>query len=449
MVEHLTQRQFEDYSRQQLGVAELLAVSDHLGECEACRQRMEGALNGDAAFFALRSEVFGEAAEISSPHTVRAHLTVEQLAGYVERNLSGEGLQTVADHLTSCEQCALAVDDLRAFRGQVAPTLGREYHPAPVPAPTEGWWQRTLAPLAALFRLSPGPAFGAALAVLLLAVTGWMIWRTMRESGPKQEIVMTPPAAPSQPAPVTASPAPTSPPPAVPPRPEPATVVAQLTDGAGLLTLDREGRLSGADDLPPAYQSLLKEALTGRRIGRSSQLKGLTRPPSSLMGGDRQRSDFFVIEPVGNVLLTDRPTFRWSPLEGATGYVVEVYDGQFKLLAVSPQLTDHAWAAPQPLPRGEVYAWQVKAVKDGQEEEVTAPRPPASQARFRILDRAKASELAKAKRAYPSSHLVLGLLYAEAGLLKEAEQELRALRKANPDSELARKLLRQVQALQR
>jgi hypothetical protein len=87
----------------------------------------------------------------------------------------------------------------------------------------------------------------------------------------------------------------------------------------------------------------------------------------------------------------------------------------------------------------------VKAIKDGQE--VTSPRPPAPEAKFRVLDQAKVNELARAKRTYPTSHLTLGLLYAEAGLLKESEQELRALQKANPTSDLARTLLRQVQAL--
>ena len=144
--------------------------------------------------------------------------------------------------------------------------------------------------------------------------------------------------------------------------------------------------------------------------------------------------------------MSDRPTFRWSPLKGATGYVVEVYDGDFNLVAASPQLTSHSWTAPA-LSRGRIYGWQVKAIKDSQE--VTSPRPPAPQARFRILDHAKANELAKARRAYSSSHLALGLLYAEAGLLREAEQELRALQKANPDSEIARSLLSQVQALRR
>ena len=446
MVEHLTQKQFEDYCRRQLGAAELLPVSDHLGQCEACRRRVERATKGDAAFFDLQSEIFGEAAEIFSPHTVRAHLTAEQTALYVDGDLSGEGLRTVADHLTHCEMCALAVDDLRAFRDQVAPSLEREYRPAPVAAPTEGRWRRTVASLSAFFRVSPAPAFGAALAVLLLAVTGWLIWRTAQEREPRQEIVVAP-ALPSPPALVAATPAPTSPPVPVPPPPAPVPVVAQLKDGGGQLTLDREGKLSGADNLPPAYRGMLKKAFTTRQVERSSQLDGLTRPPSSLMGSDRQGGEFSVTEPVGSVLLTAQPTFRWSPMEGASGYVVEVYDGNFNLVVTSPLLTSHAWAAPQTLPRGKVYAWQVKAVKDGQE--VTSPRPPAPQAKFRILDQSKANELAKARRAYPSSHLALGLLYAEAGLLKEAEQELRLVRRANPDSELARRLLNQVQALRR
>ena len=165
------------------------------------------------------------------------------------------------------------------------------------------------------------------------------------------------------------------------------------------------------------------------------------------MGSDNKPREFAVVEPVGNVVLSNQPTFRWSTLEGATGYVVEVYDDQFKLVASSPELTNRSWTASQSLGRGKVYSWQVKAIKDGQE--VTSPRPPAPQAKFRVLDQAKANEIAKAKRAYASSHLTLGLLYADAGLLREAEQEFRLLRSANPNSEIARNLLRQIQSLRR
>jgi anti-sigma factor RsiW len=233
LIEHLTQNQVDDYCRQRLRRADLLPVSDHLDECEACRRRIEIAMNGDAAFLTLRSEVFGEAAEISSPNFAFAHPTSEQTNGYVDEILSGEELQIVTDHLTHCEQCTLAIDDLRAFRNQIAPSLEREYHPAPVSFSTEGWWHRTVASLLAPFRTSPGLAYGAALTVLLVGVTGWLVW-TLRDRPPKQEVVVVP-TPPSPPAQVPAA------------APPPAQLVAQLNDGEHHLTLDQEGNLSGAD----------------------------------------------------------------------------------------------------------------------------------------------------------------------------------------------------------
>jgi anti-sigma factor RsiW len=429
-VEHLTQQQLEDYALQRLGAADLLTVSDHLGECELCRRQAEAGMNGDGAFFALHEEAFRDDTGLS------AHLTTEQTADYVDKNLSGESLQIATDHLAGCEPCALAVADLRAFRNEIAPSLDREYSPTPVPITvrpraTRDSWRSTFA---SFFRVSPVPAFGgAALAVLLLALVAWLVWRRTDERQPQ---VVAVPAPVSQPSPSTESPS-------VPPQPEPAPVVAQLNDGNGVLTLDEKGNLSGADNLPVAYKALVTRALTTQRIGRSSQLEGLTRPPSSLMSSDNQKEQFAVIYPAGDVMMTNYPTFRWSPLEGATGYEVEVYDAQFNLVASSPRVTNTSWATS--LPRGHVYSWQVKAIKDGQE--VTSPRPPAPQARFRVLDHNRANELAKAKRTYGSSHLTLAVLYADAGLLKEAEQELRLLRRANPNSDLATKLLRQVQAL--
>ena len=157
--------------------------------------------------------------------------------------------------------------------------------------------------------------------------------------------------------------------------------------------------------------------------------------------------NFLVVEPIGKVLIADRPAFRWSTLDGAANYVVEVYDERFNLVATSAEVTTNSWTAARPLSRGVVYSWQVKASKDG--KEFSSPRPPAPQAKFRILDQAKANELAEARRNYASSHLTLGLLYAQAGLLDEAEQELRSLQKGNPNSALVLQLLANVQAMRR
>lgn len=420
MVEHLTQKQIEEYSRRQLAAPELLAVADHLAACDTCQQKIVVAGNGDAAFFDLRSQVFDDTEDL-------AHLTMQQTTAYVDGNLGGEELQMVEDHLSHCEQCVFAVNDLREFSSEITPPLDREYPPAS----TRNWWQRTLESFTAPFRVAPIPAFGgAALAIILLATIVWLVWPTSRQQEPQIAITPSPSPQPS----VIETP---------PTQPEPAPVVAQLNDGGNVLSLDQQGQLSGAGNLPPNYQNLLKKALSTGRIEKSAQLQGLTRPPSSLMGSDNNKTDFSVLAPLGSVLLSNAPTFHWSAMEGASGYVVEVYAENFTPVISSPQLTELTWTTL--LQRGRVYSWQVKAIKDG--EEVMAPRPPAPQAKFRVLDLARANELANARRAYPSAHLTLGLLYADAGLLREAEQEFRLLQKANPNSDLARNLLRQVQTL--
>src|SRR4029078_7124759 len=101
-------------------------------------------------------------------------------------------------------------------------------------------------------------------------------WRTTKKDD--GVLVLIRPDRPAQPSPSAA--------PSVEVQPEPAPVVAQLKDGAGVMSLDQQGELSGADNLRPSYQELVKRALTSQRIERSSQLQGLTRPPSTLMGGN-------------------------------------------------------------------------------------------------------------------------------------------------------------------
>jgi len=426
-VEHLTQKQIEDYAQNRLPAAELLAASDHLGECETCRAQVEAGVDVDQAFFAVREEAFAGSGTAE-------HLTSGETAAYVDKYLDGDELQFVTDHLSNCEQCRLAVDDLRAFRNQIAPSLDHDYGRAHVVPVVRKTWRQRFAPL---FQSAPVPAWAvAALVIVGLISVGWAAWKLSREE--KRDIVVVAPTPAPQPS--------ASAVPSVEVQPEPAPdVVAQLNDGAGVVSVDQEGKLSGADNLPPSYRELVKKALTSQRIERSSQLQGLTRPPSSLMGANEPGREFSVLAPAGVVVMSDQPAFRWSRFEGASGYVVEIYDAQFKLAMTSPEVTTPSWTATQSLPRGQVYSWQVKAFKDGQE--VTVPRPPAPQAKFRVIDQGKVNELLRAKRAYSSSHLALALLYADAGLLREAEQELRELQRANPRSQIIGRLFRQLRSM--
>jgi hypothetical protein len=154
------------------------------------------------------------------------------------------------------------------------------------------------------------------------------------------------------------------------------------------------------------------------------------------------QAEFSVTSPVGIVIETDRPTFRWTPVDGGASYTVTIYDSNVTKVAESEPVTSTEWALPSALARGRIYIWQVRAVRDGRQ--MIAPSPAAGRAKFKVLEQSWAEQIAIAKRSGFKSHLVMGLLYAEAGLLNEAERELEALQKANPTSAIARKLLRDV-----
>src|SRR5262245_9218040 len=409
-------------------------------DCETCRLKVELAFD-DEVFYGLKSEVLGSSAETVPSFAEQAHLTFERTAAYVDEVLAGEELPVVTDHLTGCEQCAMAVDDLRAFRNQVMPGLDHEYRQPPAPATTGNRWRRFVAAMVSLLPRSPALVVGSALAALLMIAAGWQVWRAIERNRKNPKIAQT---TPSPTTPVVT--------PVVSTNPTQeggaATVIAQLNDGAGQVVLDGNGKLSGVDHLPPGYQQMIRNALSSQRLEKPPLLAGLVRPDAlSMRGDDNQGNKFSVIAPVGIVMLSDRPTFRWSPLEGATGYVVEVYDAKPSQIITSPQLADTSWTAPQSLKRGGIYSWQVTAIKGG--EEIISPRPPAPSAKFRIIDAAMASENFQARRDYASSHLTLALLYTKAGLLDKAKQELRALQKANPNSTIPRRLLANIKAMRR
>jgi hypothetical protein len=67
-------------------------------------------------------------------------------------------------------------------------------------------------------------------------------------------------------------------------------------------------------------------------------------------------------------------------------------------------------------------------------------------ARFKVLGAEESAALERGLRAAPGSRLVAGVLSARAGLLDDAERELRALAADNPDSDVARGLLASVEA---
>src|SRR5204863_1190188 len=204
---------------------------------------------------------------------------------------------------------------------------------------------RRFSALSILWPSRPAWQFGFALVLLLLIVTGWAFWRAVRNRETKTE------SASATPSPTPASLSATNENPTASPeagRDDASTpVLTELNDGHGRLVLDQQGKVSGVDDLPPRYQELVKESLSGGRLERSSLLAGLNRTPSPLMGDGGEANRISVIEPVGKILESSRPTFRWSALPGTTGYYIEIYDEKFGRVATSPKLSANSWTPPQ------------------------------------------------------------------------------------------------------
>ena len=211
---------------------------------------------------------------------------------------------------------------------------------------------------------------------------------------------------------------------------------------------ERQDGAAEVESLPPHLRRAVKVALTTQRLERPAVLgEGLDATRGTLLGEGGDGSPFQLLSPVGKVIQNSRPTFSWKPLAGADGYVVTIADRNLDEVATSGTLTQTAWTAPKPLKRGGRYSWQVTAYKDG--KAITSPVMPAPPAKFVVLDRASNEELNRVRRSLPDYHLGLGVLYARAGLLDEAEREFQAELKSNPRSTVARRLLQSLRDMKR
>jgi hypothetical protein len=245
-------------------------------------------------------------------------------------------------------------------------------------------------------------------------------------------------------------------------------VVLSLNDGAGIITMDSSGRLTGLrTSLSQSHERLVKAVLARGWVKTPPQLVRLmwsqgnyAKAPEfyqksqrrTLMGASRDADPYPLLNPVGTAVAGLRPTFRWREISGATGYIVSVYDAKMNEVAASQPLQETEWTTTRPLDRGEIYTWQVRAVRDGAEIKLPAPDLPS--AKFMVITTSTARELDSVeglkdtRGLYNSVHspLVSGILYANAGLFDEAESELEKVVRANPQSRLAEQLLNSLRA---
>lgn len=404
MPDHLPPAQLERYRLRTLDPRALLAADDHLAKCPACRERLAGGAPIAEAFDALRRDL---RSAVESP----PHVGYDELAAYADGTLDAVDREVVEGHLALCPSCAAEARELTAFRDTLAST---------VPTPAR---ERPRRP--ASVRWLPVPIAAAAVVAVL-----WLGTHDLLRRGDEPRAGLE--------APATSAPRPTG---AGGPR-------VALQDAPGTVTLDGSGRLAGLPGLTLDDQEAVTRALRARRVDAPPFLADLIGRRGTLLAAPvRPDERFEVLGPVGTAVTSTRPTFRWGALPGATSYTVAVFDADYAQIAAGGPLRGLEWRPARPLVRGREYAWQVTAVRN--RKEVVAPSAPAPEARFRVLKQERVDHLERVRSATSGSHLAMGVLYAEAGLVEDAERELRELAQANSSSGEAQALLRSLEAWRR
>jgi len=403
VTEHPTKQELEDYRWRVLAPAAFLSVHRHVGGCPQCAAKCNQPQDLSLDLDDLHTALLDVGDE--KPY----HLSAQEAVAYARGELGEIDSEIAESHLSSCATCLSEVQRYKPARTFLLSSFVNRWQP---------WRVAAVVSCAAI--------------VILLAV--WL-FRTKPAQNNKQVWTPTNQSSPQN------SPAINEHTPEVPTN----QFALVLNDGNQKITVDKQGKLAGLEQLSSSTQQRIRSALQTGKLQGSPALVQLASQSSTLLSESSNGLPFRLMSPLGLVVRSEQPTLRWHALDGAQSYHVIVTDAELNEVAASPTLNTTQWRISKPLKAGGIYSWQVTAMKDG--EKITSPVLPAPQAKFKVLDRATAEVLLKAERAYPDSHLTLGVLYAEAGLLDDAEQQLRQFISNNPRNDIAQKLLQNVTAM--
>lgn len=157
MSEHLSPEHIQRYRQRTLSPPELLAVTDHVAQCESCRRQVSDERRIRASFASLQSGLQAAVSEASE------HPHYEQIAAYVDDELNEAEREKVEKHLNTCSSCAGDVSDLRAFRAMMSTHSPKEHKPASALS----LWERMLSFWSAPTRLIPLSVAGTAIIATL------------------------------------------------------------------------------------------------------------------------------------------------------------------------------------------------------------------------------------------------------------------------------------------
>jgi len=319
------------------------------------------------------------------------HLPYEALESYVDGTLSPGEREALLAHSKECQRCGDELKDVQSLHDQL-------FQPSRSPLPIK----RNGGRLARITLTSGGLA-----ALLLLAL--WVVRSRKQEetSGHQQ----------AQPSP------------------------APFNLGGGEPIADEIASLESKE------QKVVLAALQQQSIPFPRVIAALQGQGKGLRGTP-EKATLAPLAPVGEVVADVRPLFQWRPLEGAKRYSIVILDSKLQRVEASPALQDTKWRPERPLQRGVIYQWVVEASLDNGAT-LIAPAPPQAEAMFKVLAQTDADEFNRFRATHANSHLVLGILYVQAGMLTAGEDEWRQISIDSPNYEIAHKLIRGVEEIRR
>lgn len=409
---HLSTEEIRNYLGRKLSQHDFNRASDHVHSCKICYRD----------FLAELQERFPIEIDLDELAGMQGwHLEGEELAAYVEGRMDELNFECASLHLEECGSCmekTSAAFEYRLEHPRLSP-IARRKQPSTWSSYLHG------------FQSISSPRLQLATAAVLLLGMALFMWALLQPRSEKSQLAGTPP-------PETRSPDPSPRQPTVPVQPGPGSG----SDKRHNVDKTMPGQLAATPHSEQQgvvrQEEEIERALIAKNLVMPIGIEMLDRTPSiAIRGNQTSVQSFAIVHPFATAISNDRPRFSWTALNGATSYRVSVFDANLHLIETSKPLDETQWMMPDHLQPGIVYTWTVTALKNGQE--IVAPAPPA-RAEFKILGK---PDLHKLNRLVgkSTSHAARGVLYAEAGLLDDAEQEFRTHLRLQPADGRAKQLL--------
>jgi hypothetical protein len=105
---HLTSEQIHKYHRSELSSNEIVSVTNHLRECEVCREQTMKTDQFQKSISSLQVQLADE-----------GHSAYEELSDYVDSKLDPERKSFIEQHSSECEICRLQLEDMRKLQSEL------------------------------------------------------------------------------------------------------------------------------------------------------------------------------------------------------------------------------------------------------------------------------------------------------------------------------------------